>query len=234
MDPITLGLIGSGIGGLLGAIGSAGRSNLDFTQERKFIDNFVNIAGGRSSDMYNYGKDYMNPNSGFYRGALADIGRTTDIMMDSGGNEAAGYGANAYNRMRRRMRAKAMDSAMGAFGDIYRQGSQNAANMFGLSKDFSSQQLGAMQIGAAMKEKQWESDNAGPEALQKAGFGLLGTFGGSLLGSDKAWGGGSTGDGGGFLTKSFDIPKWESPLSKNNMFGGQWGTRTLINSNPFQ
>jgi len=179
-----IGTIGAVTGGLLGLLGSINRSSLDYGRERREINDFSNLAGAKSNEMYNYGKDFMNPNSGWYTGALAGIGRQTDSIMDSMRNQSTiGLGANAYQRMISRLRRQAMDSTMGAFGDVYRQGAQTGMGLFGLSKDFSGQQLNGMQIGAAMKEKEWESKNAPWESLQKAGFGLAGTLGGSLIGN---------------------------------------------------
>lgn len=214
LDPITLGLGGSALGGLMGLFGGLGRKTLDFGTEQGEMRGFANTARDRSNDMYGYGKDFMNSNSGWYTGALANMGRQSDVMMNSMRNQSAvGLGANAYNRMMNNLRRQAMDSTMGQFSDLYSKGAGHAANMFGLSKDYSGQQLGAMQIGAAMKEKQWESENAGPEAWQKAGMGLLGTFAGSMLGNDKIWGsnapiGGANGGGGGSSYTPFDFTSW--------------------------
>ena len=150
------------------------------------MNEFNDLAKQRSADMYGYGKQFMDPSSGWYTGALAGIGRQTDSIMDSMRNQSTvGLGANAYQRMLSRLRRQAMDSTMGAFGDVYRQGTQTGMGLFGLSKDFSGQQLGGMQIKAAMKEKEWESKNAPWESLQKAGFGLAGTLGGSILGNSN-------------------------------------------------
>jgi len=194
LDPGQLiGLGGSALGGLLGLAGSLGQSPLDFGQERRYVQDFANLAGARADEIYGYGKDFMNSNSGWYTGALANMGRQSDVMMNSMRNQSAvGLGANAYNRMMNNLRRQAMDSTMGQFSDLYSKGAGHAANMFGLSKDFSGQRLGGLQIDAAMKEKEWESKNKPWESLQKAGMGLLGTFGGSMLGNEKMWGNGWT------------------------------------------
>ncbi len=214
LDPGQLiGLGGSALGGLMGLFGGAGRNTLDFGTEQGEVRGFANQAGDRSNEMLGYGRQFMDPNSGWYTGALANMGRQSDSMMNSMRSQSGiGLGANAYNRMMNNMRRQAMDSTMGQFASLYNQGAGNAANMFGLGKDFAGQQLGGLQTGYALKEKQWESENAGPESWQKAGMGLLGTFGGSMLGNEQMWGNntpptGAKGGGGmGGFTNGIGIP----------------------------
>jgi len=220
MDPITLGLGGSALGGLMGLLGGMGRKTLDFGIEQDEMKAFSGQAGDRSNEMMGYGRQFMDGNSQWYKDMYSNMGRQYSTLNDSMRSQGAGVSsASAYNRLMRRMRQQANDSQMGAFNNMYSQGATNAMGMFGLGKDFSGQQLGGMQIGAAMKEKQWESENAGPESWQKAGMGLLGTFGGSMLGSDKIWGNsGNTGTDG--FTGGFNVPSWNSGIniSDNNMF----------------
>jgi hypothetical protein len=179
----AIGPIGAGIGGLMGLIGGLGQERLDYGQERKDIMNFANLAGTRSNEMYDYGKQFMDADSPWYRQMAANVGRQYDVMTDTMRNLAAtGISSSSqYRRMLNDIQRKAFDSQSGMMADMYAQGVRNAANMFGLSKDWSGQQLNAYQIHAAMKEKENASKNAPYESFLKAGAGLLGTFGGQML-----------------------------------------------------